>query len=303
MRRLHCYWIGLLVMACNWVQAESNEIILSHDDVSISFSEAYHYSLRHTNPDAYEKSMSQPLAVMRVLENLYVFKRVEQIEASMGLITAEAQSFYMADQSARAALGRYLDFYVEKRMAEVDWEGLAKLDYATRLDEFKTEEQVRVDHVLISIEDRQFDDFVNRTKLVKEAIDLGTDFKTIVTNFSDDPSAEVNHGDLGFFRKGRMQPNFSEAAFSMVEAGQIEGPVMTKYGAHYIRFVAKKESEPIPFERVRDDLMTSSKESTREKIRTELIDEFREEIASDLATIDYGALLERFLATKSATPQ
>jgi parvulin-like peptidyl-prolyl isomerase len=100
-----------------------------------------------------------------------------------------------------------------------------------------------------------------------------------------------------------MQPNFSEAAFSMVEAGQIEGPVMTKYGAHYIRFVAKKESEPIPFERVKDDLMTSSKESTREKIRTELIDEFREEIASDLATIDYGALLERFLATKSATPQ
>jgi len=296
MRTSRFYALALLVSLGPSVLADSNNTLLNQQGVVVSFDEAYHYSLRHTNPAAYEESMSAPFALMRTLENLYVLKRVEQVESSMALISAEAHSFYMADQSARAALRRYLNFHVEQRMSEVDWEGLAKLEYATRLDEFQTEEEVRVEHVLISMEDRLFDDFVNRNSLVQNAIATGVEFHKIATDFSDDPSVETNNGDLGFFRRARMQPSFADAAFAMTEIGEISGPVMTRFGAHYIRLIAKKPPEQIPFERVRDALIAESKKTTEQKIREELLDEFKDEVASDLASIDYEVLLGRFLA-------
>ena len=83
---------------------------------------------------------------------------------------------------------------------------------------------------------------MNRTK--EEALNLandivtqlknGADFETMVEKYSNDPSAKKNKGDLGYFRWGRMLPEFQEAAWNM-KIGEISDPVLTMYGYHIIR--------------------------------------------------------------------
>lgn len=281
---------------------EQDSVLLRYEDIDVTFAEAFEYSLRHTNPDAYEASMSQPLAVVRVVENLYVLKRVQAIESGMGLISNQARELQLAEQQSRNALRRYMDYHLERRLQAVDWEGLAKLEYARNREKFRTQEEVRVEHVLVSIEDRDFEDFVERVRRVAAEIAEGKTFSTIALQYSDDPTVDDNQGDLGYYTRQRLQPTFAEAAFSMTEPGSILGPIMTVYGAHFIRFIDRKEAEEIPFSKAKKNLMRDLKKPTEEKIRNELLDEYKQEIASQLAQLDQQALLKRMLEAKSSLP-
>ncbi|MCX6639878.1 MAG: peptidylprolyl isomerase [bacterium] len=69
-------------------------------------------------------------------------------------------------------------------------------------------------------------------------IGTGEDFGDLAKQFSDDRTAE-NGGDLGFFERGRMVPEFDRAAFS-TPVGQVTGPVATKFGYHLIKVTDKK---------------------------------------------------------------
>ena len=80
----------LLIPLCFWFSAVSlaatGNVLLAHDGIEITFEEAFAYSVKHTNPDAYEISMSKPLAVFRVVENLYVLKRIASLADGTGLM-------------------------------------------------------------------------------------------------------------------------------------------------------------------------------------------------------------------------
>jgi peptidyl-prolyl cis-trans isomerase C len=86
--------------------------------------------------------------------------------------------------------------------------------------------------------------------------------------YSDDPSAKKNKGDLGFFAQGRMVKPFEEAAFALEKAGDLAGPVKTNFGYHVLRLVERKAKEPIPFEEVRERLIKAE----TDRFRKELID-------------------------------
>jgi parvulin-like peptidyl-prolyl isomerase len=140
-----------------------------------------------------------------------------------------------------------------------------------------------------------FDDFVNNVRAVQEQLTAGTDFADLVVQYSDDPSAVNNGGDLGFFSRKRMQPSFSEAAFALTEPGEIVGPVMTRFGAHFIRFIDRREEATLAFDEVEPRLIEEIKKETEVRLREELLAEVRDEIQPNLVTIDERALLARFL--------
>ena len=275
--------------------ARADEVVLSHAGVEISFDEAFAYSLRHTNPDAYTVSMSRPQATFRILENLYIFKRVAGwMEASPTFSAAELR--YLTDDFYyRKLLTRYLDDAIAERMETVDWRGLAKAEFAQRKAQLTSPEEVRAEHLLVSMEDVPFDTFVGKVREVQERLSLGADFGDLVAEYSDDPSAAANGGDLGFFSYKRMQPSFSQAAFALMEPGEIVGPVMTRYGAHFIRFIDRREEQTLAFDEVESRLIEEIKKETEARLRDELLAEVRDEIGSDLVTIDERALRERFL--------
>ncbi len=107
------------------------------------------------------------------------------------------------------------------------------------------EEEVRARHILVKTE-KEAQDVLAKLK-------GGADFEKLAREISTDPSAKTNGGDLEYFAKGQMVPEFSEAAFKLSK-GQISQPVKTQFGFHIIK-VEDKRAKPVPkYEEVKDQV-------------------------------------------------
>ena len=105
------------------------------------------------------------------------------------------------------------------------------------MDEFskdtpKEEEQIRASHILVETEEE--------AQEVKERLADGEDFAELAIELSTDTGSGANGGDLGWFGRGRMVPEFEEAAFSL-RIGEISDPVQSDFGWHII----KKEGQEV----------------------------------------------------------
>ena len=89
------------------------------------------------------------------------------------------------------------------------------------------------------------------TEILKE-INEGLSFEEAASKYSTCPSKE-NGGDLGEFTKGKMVPEFEEAAFS-IEEGKVSNPVKTQFGYHLIKVKYKKEAGDSTLEEVKDQI-------------------------------------------------
>jgi peptidyl-prolyl cis-trans isomerase C len=122
--------------------------------------------------------------------------------------------------------------------------------YAKNPDRFKEEESVRASHILIRVDPKA--DAATRAK-AKATIDsvlkkakAGEDFGKLAQEYSQDGSA-AQGGDLGFFPRGQMVPEFSAAAFAL-KPGQISDVVTTQFGYHIIKMTERKPGRVVPFE-------------------------------------------------------
>ena len=77
----------------------------------------------------------------------------------------------------------------------------------------------------------------------------GEDFAKVATELSKDPGGEG--GDLGWFTKDKMVPEFADAAFKM-EPGQISDPVKSQFGWHIIKVEEKRMKTFPTFEQIKD---------------------------------------------------
>jgi len=91
--------------------------------------------------------------------------------------------------------------------------------------------QARASHILVRTEDE-----ANR---ILKRINDGEDFAAVAKRFSSCPSRK-NGGDLGWFGKGQMVPEFENVAFGN-DAGKVVGPVKTQFGYHVIQRLAVKD--------------------------------------------------------------
>ena len=103
------------------------------------------------------------------------------------------------------------------------------------------EKEVRARHILLATEDE--------AKAVKTELDKGADFAELAKKKSKDPGA-ADGGDLGFFTKDQMVPEFSAVAFAL-EPGKISGPVKSQFGWHVIKVEEKRDRKPPSFEEVK----------------------------------------------------
>ena len=106
------------------------------------------------------------------------------------------------------------------------------------------EKEVRARHILVETEDE--------AKAILAELKKGTDFAELARLKSKDPGA-AEGGDLGYFTKDQMVPEFSETAFRL-ESGQLSDPIKTAFGWHIIRTDDKRD-RPVPaFEQVKDQI-------------------------------------------------
>jgi peptidyl-prolyl cis-trans isomerase C len=119
------------------------------------------------------------------------------------------------------------------------------------------QEEVRARHILFRVADPN-DQAASKAAEAKvkstiERIKKGEDFATLATALTEDPSGKQDGGDLGYFTKDQMVPEFSEVAFRL-QKGQVSDPVKTQFGWHVLKVEDKRMREPPPFEKVRDEI-------------------------------------------------
>jgi peptidyl-prolyl cis-trans isomerase C len=105
------------------------------------------------------------------------------------------------------------------------------------------QEEVHARHILVESEDE--------AKAIAEQIKGGADFATLAKEKSKDTAAEG--GDLGFFTKEQMVPEFSEVAFKMYP-GQVSNPVKSQFGWHIIKLEERRQRPVPPFDAVKDQI-------------------------------------------------
>src|ERR1700719_4068713 len=123
------------------------------------------------------------------------------------------------------------------------------------------EEEVHARHILVETEDE--------AKAIVEQIKGGADFAELAKEKSKDPGAQ-DGGDLGYFTKDQMVPEFAEAAFKL-DKGQISDPIHTQFGWHIIK-VEDKRTKPTPtFDQVKAQLQNY----VAHRAQAELVDNLR----------------------------
>ena len=111
--------------------------------------------------------------------------------------------------------------------------------YNERIGTYSTPEQIRASHILLTTEGK--DDAAVRAeaeKVLKEA-QSGADFAALAKKYSQDESNAQNGGDLDYFSRGRMVPDFENAAFAL-KPGEISNLVKTEFGYHIIKLTDRK---------------------------------------------------------------
>ena len=127
--------------------------------------------------------------------------------------------------------------------------------YNDNAEQYSTPEQIRASHILLKTEGGQEDTAVKaRAEEVLEQAKAGADFSELARKFSEDEASATNGGDLDYFGRGRMVPEFDQAAFAL-EAGQISHLVKSQYGYHIIKVVDKKPSSTRPLADVRQQII------------------------------------------------
>ncbi len=126
--------------------------------------------------------------------------------------------------------------------------------YTANLEQYTTPEQVRASHILIKTEGK--DDAAAKAKaedVLKQVKAPGADFAALAKKYSEDESNASKGGDLDFFGKGRMVPEFDTVVFAMTP-GQISDLVKTEYGYHIIKLTDKKTGSVRKLDEVRQQL-------------------------------------------------
>ena len=116
--------------------------------------------------------------------------------------------------------------------------------YDEAIKQVKNEEEVHARHILVPTEDE--------AKAILAQLKGGADFAALAKEKSKDPGA-AQGGDLGYFTKDQMVPEFAAVAFKL-DKGQLSDPVKTQFGWHVIK-VEDKRIKPTPtFEQVKPQI-------------------------------------------------
>lgn len=150
--------------------------------------------------------------------------------------------------------------------------------YQDGIDEFTVPEQVRVRHILFRLPPDPDEETVAEVRAaaqgVLDEILAGGDFSALAEDSSDDTATAAAGGDLGWFGRGRMTPEFEDVAFALEVDGTSE-VVQTPFGLHIIRIDGLRPEQVRPFEEVRGQLEQRISFDRAEEIADQRAEELR----------------------------
>lgn len=178
---------------------------------------------------------------------------------SVSVTDAEAQSYYDQNKSL-FAVPESVDIeyvvlspesYKNIKASEDD----IKTFYEQNLQRFSTPEERRASHILIAVNNEKTDPDAKKEadEIYKQLQADPSKFAQLAKSKSADPGSARQGGDLGFFQKGMMVPEFDNAVFSG-KKGDLIAPVKTQFGYHIIKIVDVKPAQAKPLKEVRAEI-------------------------------------------------
>ncbi len=139
---------------------------------------------------------------------------------------------------------------------------------------FEEEEKVRARHILVKFDSSKTGDKEQALAKIKEIQSkLGNeDFAKLAKEYSDDPGSKEKGGDLGFFGRGSMVPEFETVAFQS-DLNTVSEPVETQFGYHLIKVEEKQEAttrslEDASYQIAQEILTDKKKQAELEKLKS-----------------------------------
>ena len=251
----------------------------SPDDVLVENSLAkltrgdYEADLQRVPPEMRAGFASDPKRLSALLNNLLVTKtlaaearlagadRDPQVARVLALETdrvlAQAQVRRLEEAAGAEFEAKKTEFLLKAR--EI---------YAVDKHKYRAPEEVQASHILFDTRGTAPEAALARASEARAKLIAGADFAALAKEISDDPSAKTNGGELGWFGPGKMDPEFTKAAFELKSTGDISAPVKSRFGYHLIRLEGRRPAKQLSFDEVKDRIMA--------ELRTRYIGDQRE---------------------------
>src|ERR1700748_4562 len=220
------------VRADDKVLAKVNGVEIKQSDVAMA-SEELAPSLAQMDPATKDENVLAFLIDMKIVSKAAEDEKIADTEEFKKRLTFTRNRLLM--DSLLAAKGK----------AATTDDAMKKV-YEEASKHIAGEKEPPARHILVETEDE--------AKAVKAELDKGADFAELAKKKSKDPGAS-DGGDLGFFTKEQMVPEFANVAFSL-EPGKISDPVKTQFGWHIIKVEEKRNRKPPEFDQVKAQIET-----------------------------------------------
>jgi peptidyl-prolyl cis-trans isomerase C len=258
--------------------ADSSPTLYQTDSVIVTLDDFNDYLIaRDITEENKAQALAKPGAVKQIVDTIFLIKVMAARAAVNSEVDRAQIEASVVDHRMRLLMRAQLDLDIEKELAEIDWDALALDDYKAFPDRYKTAETVRASHILISSADRTPEEVDERLVEVLRALESGDDFESVARSYSDDAGSAAKGGDLGFFARGRMVPEFEKAAFSLESSGDVSSPVTSQFGVHIIQLTARNPAGVIPFEQAKPQILAALKKKQAAKARDVVLERVKEE--------------------------
>jgi peptidyl-prolyl cis-trans isomerase C len=241
--------LTLAVPASAKVLARVNGAEITDEDVKIALDD-----IGQSLPQQIEGPARQAYILDYLIDAKLVAQKAEAEKMGEGPEFAKKVAYYRDKVLMEDLLGKVAKDAASDAAIQKTYDDVAKQQ--------KPEEEVRARHILVESEPD--------AQAALKRVNGGEDFAKIANEMSKDPGSKG--GELGWFTKERMVPEFAEAAFKM-QPGQISDPVKSQFGWHIIQVEERRQKQFPGLDQVRDQV-------TRyvvQKSQSELILKLREE--------------------------
>jgi peptidyl-prolyl cis-trans isomerase C len=196
----------------------------------------------HVQPEQ-RSQIPQEKLFAAALDNLVSGKALQVMARKQGLDRDPAIAKQMQDRANEVLQNALLIKTVRPMVNEETIKAAYDKDFANK----SGEEEVHARHILVDSE--------AKAKDIIAQLKAGAKFEDLAKKYGDPKDAATQQGgDLGFFKKGDMLPEFSDAAFALKKGEYTQTPVHSKYGWHVIQVLDTRMSSPPTYEAVHDQL-------------------------------------------------
>lgn len=234
------------------------------------------YKVEEGEIDAKIEEMKEELALANKMAP-GMYGTLEELTEQMGMTEEQLRdSVRQSIELERLVRAKYA--YKEATPEE------AKAYYEDNISEFQQPEQVRASHILIRVDEGAESDQWEKAKKQIEALRAqvkgGADFAELAKAHSEDSSSKFG-GDLGFFVRESMVPEFEDAAFALAD-GELSKPVRTHLGWHLIKRTGHREAGPTPYDAISTQLVRSLTAQRYQRALRDFLEELRSSSSIEL---------------------